>query len=327
MAAVEEDVQMAETDRVLVPCDGGLYASLTIDNLSAGDAHRLVRLLDWLGERDVRATFFMIPYSFQNQATLFEDGELVAVIQRGLDEGHEFLPHGFDHELFECGVPDPLAVRDEQMMNRIARTMSREMFQLVHQHTRGKIGSTLERSVRIFETALGEDHRPTGFRSGYHAFCRGLYFALEDLGIKWTSTRTAVPAAWRRQPTPDADEVVSWVGLHPYWVGDVLEVPHLCNYGYHVTPANIDLWQSLAQRHLRQCVREQAPFIAVAQYAGLRGSGDAEDCRDLGFDAYDRIVRMARDEFGCQWVTCGTIAEAALDKPKATWPNRDEYRR
>ena len=318
---------MAETDRVLVPSEGSLYAALTIDNLSAGDGHRLVRLLDWLGDRDLPATFFMIPYSFQNQAALFDDDELVAAMQRGIDEGHEFLPHGFDHELFECGMPDLLAVRDEQMMSRIARTMSREMFQLVHQHTRGKIGATLERSMRIFETALGEEHRPTGFRSGYHAFCRGLYFALEDLGIKWTSTRTAVPGAWRRVPTADADEVVSWVGLLPYWVGDVLELPHMCNYGYHITPDTLGLWQAVAQRHLRQCARERAPFIAVAQYAGLRGNGDPESCRDLGFASYEAVIKTAREEFGCQWVTAGTIAQAALAKPRGTWPNRDEFRR
>jgi hypothetical protein len=241
-------------------------------------------------------------------------------------EGHEFLPHGYDHELFECGIPDLLAVRDEAMMRRIARTLSREMFQLRHAHTRGKIGATLSRGLKIFEATFGPDRKPRGFRSGYHAFCRDLYFALEDLGIPYASTRTAVPCAYRAVVTPEADEVVPWVGLLPFWVGGLLEVPHLANYGAHIPPIDVPLWVKLAERHLRQCVKQQAPFITTCYYAGLRCSGDPAEWRDAGFAAYEQVVARAREQFGAQFVTLGTIAEAALAKPGA-WLHRDEYRR
>lgn len=317
---------MSETDRSLIPAEGGLYASFTVDNIAAGDSHRLHRLLDWLGDQGVPATFFLIPYSYPNQATLYEDADLMKALERGLAEGHEFLPHGYDHELFECGIPDPLAVRDEAMMKRIARTLSREMFQLVHQHTRGKIGSTLDRGFRIFEATFGPESRPKGFRSGYHAFCRALYFALEDLGVRWSSTRTAVPCAWRATVGPDADEIVSWVGLTPYWVGGVLEIPHLANYGSHVSPADSELWLALAKRHLRACAREKAPFISSAYYTGLRCNGDPDEWKDNGFSVYEQVIAAAREEFGAQWVKLSTIADAALAKPSA-WPQRDEFRR
>jgi peptidoglycan/xylan/chitin deacetylase (PgdA/CDA1 family) len=317
---------MADTERALVPADGGLYGSLTIDNISAGDAHRLAKLLDWLAACELRATFFLIPYSYPNQATLYEDAELVATLRRGLAEGHEFLPHGYDHELFECGVPDLLAVHDEAMMRRIARTMSREMFQLVHTHTRGKIGSTLDRGIKIWDATFGRDARPTGFRAGYHAFCRALYFALEDLGIRWSSTRTSVPSAWRPIVTPEADEIASWVGLHPFWVGGVLEIPHLANYGAHVAPEGIGDWVALATRHLEACRRAQAPFVPVTYYSGLRCSGDPDPWRDQGFAAYERVIDLARTDYHVQFVPLGTVADAALATPEA-WLHRDEYRR
>ena len=305
-----------------MPAEGGLYASLTIDSMGAGDGAQLQRLLTWLGERDVRATFFLIPYNYSMRSTLVEDPELMAAVRRGLDEGHDFQQHGYEHELFECGIPEPMAIRDDAMQQRLARTMSREMFQLIHQHTRGKIGTMLGRGLRIMTAALGEDHAPTGFRSGYHAFSRAMYFALEDLKLRWTSTRTAVPAAWRRVLEPGSEEIVSWVGLLPYWVGDVLEIPHLANYGYRLTPATMDDWLGLAGRHLGACAEAGAPFIPVASYGGLRG--DERD--DLGFRAYEEIIDRARGEHGAQWVTLRTIADVALAKPKA-WQTRDEFRR
>jgi len=109
-------------------------------------------------------------------------------------------------------------------------------------------------------------------------------------------------------------------------VGDVLEIPHLANYGSHVPPADSELWLNLAKRHLRACAREQAPFISSAYYTGLRCSGDPDEWQDTGFHIYEQILATARGEFGAQFVKLSTIADAALAKPKA-WQQRDEYKR
>ncbi|MCZ7599909.1 MAG: hypothetical protein M5U09_22240 [Gammaproteobacteria bacterium] len=156
---------------------------------------------------------------------MLEDPELVAALQAGLEAGHAVLPHGYTHELFECGLPDLMCVAEESMMKRIARTLSREEFQLRHQHTRTKDGLPLQPGRGVVR-AVGR-RAPQGFRSGYHEFCREMYLALEDCGFKWSSSRTATPGAWRSEVTREADEVVTWVGLRPYWVGDIARDPAL----------------------------------------------------------------------------------------------------
>lgn len=309
----------------MVPAGGGLYGALTIDDVAAGDGARLEPVLEWLDRHKLRATFFAIPYSDPNQATLYDDPQLLALLQQAIAAGHEVLPHGYDHNLFECGLPELMAVSDDAMMSKIARTLSREEFGLRHSHTRGMIGARLEKSVKIFEEAF-DGVKPKGIRSGYHTFCREFYAALEILGFEWTSTRTAVPGAWR--PTLEAvdGEVLPWVGLQPYWVGQVLEIPHLCDYGSHVAPETVDGWVELGRRHLQQCQERGAPFIPVAHPAGLRCSGDPKEWRNSGYAAYDQLLKIAREEFGVTFVPLSEIADRAKAQPEA-WLVRDPWQR
>jgi len=316
---------MSESRQMTHPSDTGLLACLTIDDVSAGDGVRVRRLLDWLDEQQVRASFFVIPFSVGNQAPLTEDAELVTALHEAAEAGHEFHPHGYDHELFECGLPDLMCIHDEQMMQRIARTLSREEFQLRHTHTRGMIGARISRSLRIMQ-AVFDGYRPAGFRSGYHEFCREMYFALETCQVRWSSSRTAVPNALARQVTSEADEIVSWVGLLPYWVGNVLEIPHLADYGSHIAPHEKSAWVDLARRHLAMCEDAKAPFVATAHQPGLACAGDPADWRQTGYAAYREVIAVARDEFNAEFVTMGEIAERALATPHY-WAQRDEYRR
>ena len=312
------EVQPARTETT------GLLASLTIDDVAAGDGPRIRTLLEWLRELDLRATFFLIPFSFANRAVLDEDVELVAALREAQDQGHEYLPHGYDHELFECGLPDLMCLDDDGMLARIARTLSREEFQIRHSHTRGMMGARINRSQKILEQAFGA--KPVGFRSGYHEFCRELYFALENCGIQWSSSRTAVPAAWLRTITEEALEVVPWVGLLPYWVGSVLEIPHLADYGSHLAPEDVDARVELASQHLALCEESHAPFVAVAHYSGLSAAGDPHEWRDSGFRSYERVIALAREKYNAQFVTMSEIAARAMATPHY-WPQRDEYRR
>lgn len=302
-----------------------MYACLTIDDVAAGDGPRIRRLLEWLDQQSLRATFFVIPFSASNQARLDEDPELVAALREAAGAGHEFQVHGYNHELFECGLPDLMAVHDDALLARIARTLSREEFQLRHTHTRGMIGARLSRSRKIVEEVFGPNELP-GFRSGYHEFCREMYFALEVCGYKWSSSRTSVPAAWGPAVTEEADEVVPWVGLLPYWVGDILEIPHLADYGSHIAPDAVDSWVGLAKRHLSICEDEKAPFVWVAHQAGMSCGGDDEAWRDAGYRAHEQVIRIARDEYGAEFVGMSDIARRALATPNY-WPQRDEYRR
>ncbi len=303
----------------------GLYACFTVDDVAAGDGHRIHYLLDWLDELDLRATFFVIPFSYANQATLDEDLELVAALRQAAERGHEFQPHGYDHELFECGLPDLMCIGDDHMLSRVARTLSREEFQLRHSHTRGMIGARIARSLRVLQTVFGEGQR-FGFRSGYHEFCRELYFALETCRVQYSSSRTATPAAWRRQVIEDADEVVPWVGLLPYWVGDILEVPHLADYGSHIPHRDIDDWVYLAERHLAACEEARAPFVSVSHQPGLACFGDAPEWKNAGYESHARVIDMARRDFGAEYLTLGEVVERALATPHY-WAQRDEYRR
>jgi hypothetical protein len=316
---------MADNILNLTPDTGGLYACFTVDDVVAGDGARLESLLDWLDDQQLKATLFVIPYSYANQAPIYEDNQLMGALGRAVEAGHECYPHGYDHEMFECGVPDLMAVADDEMMRTIARTMSREFFQLRHAHTRGALGARFRLTQQIWQVAFGEQ-QPAGFRGGYHAFCPELYQALGDLKVKWSSTRTATPGAWRPTVTADADEVVRWVGLHPYWVDRVLEIPHLADYGSHLDPADVEQWVALARRHLTICTEQAAPFISVANRHGLSGKGNAPDWHDVGFRSYERIVALARDEFGATFVPMSVVANAALERPEV-WPRREEYRR
>ncbi|MCC7490815.1 MAG: DUF2334 domain-containing protein [Fimbriimonadaceae bacterium] len=314
---------MSDTSRVVHAT--GLYASFTVDDLSAGDGRRVGRLLQWLADQELRATFFVIPFSYPNQAPLDEDADLVAALRDAVAAGHEVQPHGYDHELFECGLPDLMAVQDEAMLGKVARALSREEFQLRHTHTRGMIGARISRALRILASAF-PGYQPSGFRSGYHEFCRELYFALEDCKIRWSSSRTATPQAYRPRVTEGSDEVISWIGLLPYWVGGVLEIPHCADYGSHLPPEDIAAWVGLARRHLAACEDARAPFVCCAHMPGLACAGDPPGWRDAGYRSYEQVIAAARQDFGAEFVTLGELADHALATP-SFWPQRDEYRR
>ena len=120
----------------------------------------------------------------------------------------------------------------------------------------------------------------------------------------------------------EADEIVPWVGLRPYWVDRVLEIPHLADYGTHIPATDIDDWVALARRHLTICADARAPFISVAHHHGLSCYGDPEDWRDAGYQAHRRVIEMARQEFGARYVPLSEIADRALVK-QHVWLRRD----
>jgi len=303
---------------------GRLRVCFCVDDVAAGDGRRIGRLFDFLEELGVPASLFVIPYSLETQATVLEDPELVKALQAGAEAGHAVLPHAFTHELFECGLPDLMCIGEEGMMKRIARTLSREEFQLRHQHTRTKMGALFSQAAALFEQLTGEP--PRGFRSGYHEFCREMYLALEDCGFKWSSSRTAVPGAWRSNVGREADEVVTWVGLRPYWVGDILEIPHCADYGSHLPPSEVNDWVELARRHMQACREQGGPFVCTCSQAGLGCVGDPQAWRDTGYRAYQQVIALAREEFDAEFLSLPAYAEDALAQPDK-WLRRDEYRR
>ena len=76
----------------------------TNDDIGFGKADKLRRQLEFLDELGIPGTFFVVP--IMGGKTLADDAELVDVISRAREQGHDFHQHGTRHGPFECGVPE-----------------------------------------------------------------------------------------------------------------------------------------------------------------------------------------------------------------------------
>jgi peptidoglycan/xylan/chitin deacetylase (PgdA/CDA1 family) len=269
---------------------GEILFCLTNDDAGSQEPELFRELLDFLAAQQVPATFFVVPAA--GGVPLNEKPEWVDLLRRAMDEGHELQLHGFEHGVFEFGVP-PVFMLDiipsDQQSAARAR-WEREPDVVRAPHTRAALGEKIERGLEILDRALGI--APQGFRSGCLATCDEMYQALADYGLRWSSNRVVNPMGWR-YINGDYEAGEPWQAdvpphPHPYKAG-LIEVPILSEYTWLLGPDDLERQFDLLQRDYERARETSGIFVALSHYYAMTGP------YSTGLRVYERIFRHARE--------------------------------
>jgi len=262
----------------------------TNDDIGVGKAAQLRRQLAFLDEFGVPGTFFVVPAT-RDGRVLADDPELIAVIARAREQGHEFYQHGTRHTPFECGVPETWML---DFSPKVRRQYDEERLQIERGHTLEAMVRTLDQGRRAWREAFGEDS--PGFRPGWGAFCANFYKALDALGYRWASSRIVCLTSWlwnqgRWDVSEGFRESLPWAPRRIEGAS-VWEIPMTGgDYAFNVpnAPDKIAAMVELAVREFDFCCEQRVPFVMVSHWHGLARNEDA------GYAVHRRFLGRTRE--------------------------------
>jgi peptidoglycan/xylan/chitin deacetylase (PgdA/CDA1 family) len=256
---------------------------LTNDDAGSQEPELFGELLDFLAAQRVPVTFFVVPNA--GGVPLDEKPEWLDLLRRALDEGHELQLHGFQHGVFEFGVPPGFML---DIIPEAKARWQREPGVIRADHTRAALGAKIARGLEILNRALGI--APLGFRSGCLAVCDEMYQALADHGLRWSSNRVVNPMGWRYiNGHYDAGE--PWqadVPPHPHPYKGLIEVPMHSEYTWLLGPEDLERQYDLLRRDFERARATSGVLVTLSHYYAMTGP------YATGLQVYERILERAR---------------------------------
>jgi len=157
------------------------------------------RVVEWLNDVGIRATFFWIPKPYMKPGD--QNIDWMTAIRRARQQGHDFQLHGLTHDYcLEFGVPQA----DTRFSPSIAETY-RDYWdnhnKWIVEHSVTNLRSKLEEAMSIYERAFGQ--RPIVFRAPCLGIGQSAYEALWQVGIRYSSSRSINPIATAYVTTRD----------------------------------------------------------------------------------------------------------------------------
>jgi peptidoglycan/xylan/chitin deacetylase (PgdA/CDA1 family) len=269
---------------------------LTNDDAGSQEPELFRELLDFLAAQQVPATFFVVPTA--GGVPLDRKPEWVDLLRRARDEGHELELHGFQHGVFEFGVPPGFML---DIIPEAKARWEREPDVIQAPHTRAALGSKIARGLEILDRALGV--QPRGFRSGCLATSDEMYQALADHGLRWSSNRVINPMGWRYiNGQYDAGE--PWqanVPPHPHPYKGLIEVPMLSEYTWLLGPADEERQFDLLRRDYERARAASGVFVSLSHYYAMTGP------YATGLRVYERAFEHARELGDARFCTVGQL--------------------
>jgi peptidoglycan/xylan/chitin deacetylase (PgdA/CDA1 family) len=264
---------------------------LTNDDAGSQQPELFGELLDFLAEQRVPATFFVVPAA--GGVPLDEKPEWVDLLHRALDEGHELQHHGFNHGVFEFGVP-PRFMLD--IIPEARERWQREPEAVRAEHTLGIMRQKIAQGKEILTPILG--YEPRGFRSGCLAICDDMYQALSEHGFAWSSNLVVNPMGWR-YINRDYDAGEPWqadVPPHPFPYkvallpeAGLIEVPMVSEYTWLLQPEDLERHYDLICRDYDRARHDSGVFVALSHYYAMTGE------YATGLKVYERLLNYARE--------------------------------
>lgn len=270
---------------------------LTNDDAGSQEPELFRALLDFLAAQRVPATFFVVPAA--GGAPLDGKPEWVELLRRAIAEGHELQVHGFEHGVFEFGVPPGFML---DIIPEAAARWEREPDVIRAAHTRAALGDKVARGLEILDRALGI--APSGFRSGCLATCDEMYGALADHGLRWSSNRVVNPTGWRyingQYEAGEAWQADVPPRPHCYKAGRI-EVPMLSEYTWLLEPADEERQFDLLRRDYERAREASGVFVALSHYYAMTGP------YATGLRVYERAFAHARALGDVRFCTVGQL--------------------
>jgi len=164
----------------------------------------MFRVLRFLDEIDISATFFLIP-NFGGYMPI--DQEFAEILKVAKAKGHEICLHGYAHSKNEFGHLLPLPIPSFRTQKKL-----------------------LERGIDLFRKNLG--CRPKGFRAPNYRYNMFTLKALASVGIKYDSSKTVFkPTYGLRFRINTHQPVINY--LH-----SIAEIPVTGDYTYVLSSSN-----------------------------------------------------------------------------------------
>jgi peptidoglycan/xylan/chitin deacetylase (PgdA/CDA1 family) len=196
----------------------------TNDDVKPGKVRELEGMLELLDRFSVPGVFFVIPCLGKG---ISNDTELLRVIGKARENGHEFYIHGCRHDAFECGIP-PLEYLVFNEKER--RRFDTHKLEIEQQHTLEAQVRMIDEARREWRRAFGEES--PGFRAPWCSTCNGFYRALDLLGFEWSSS-TVHGLTWKHWGQGVWDFPVQYYDATPagpYRIGNLTEYPIAADY-------------------------------------------------------------------------------------------------
>lgn len=277
----------------------------TNDDICAGRADKLVRQLQFIDRFNIPGTFFVIPRA--EGKNIDDDPELLRVIEKARERGHEFYQHGYVHTPFESGVPETWML---EFSPDVLREYNERRLEIEKQHTFEAMVRMIEAGRKIWRRAFHEDSE--GYRPGWGAFCTNLFRALDVLGFQWSSVRLASPTAWlwNNGKWDAPQDFRKEVPPFPHRVGNLIDFSLGTEYAFRVPsePEKIQAMVDLALRDFDHYHKNGWPMVVCTHWHGLEHKGGT------GYAVHEKLLPLMIDAgraelMGAkaliQWVTEG----------------------
>jgi peptidoglycan/xylan/chitin deacetylase (PgdA/CDA1 family) len=275
---------------------------LTNDDAGSQQPELFGALLDFLAAQRVPATFFVVPAA--GGVPLDEKPEWVDLLHRALDEGHELQHHGFNHGVFEFGVPPGFML---DIIPEARERWRREPESVRAGHTLDILSDKIARGLEILTPILG--YVPRGFRSGCLAICDEMYQALASQGFRWSSNLVVNPMGWR-YINRDYDAGEPWqadVPPRPFLSkAGLIEVPMVSEYTWLLQPGDLERHYGLVKCDFDRARRESGVFVALSHYYAMTGK------YATGLKVYERLFAYAREWGDVRFCTVSQLLACRL---------------
>ena len=267
------------------------------------EAH-LTRLLEFLDEEKVRATFFVVPLA--QGLPLTKRPGYIRILRQALATGHEVAQHGLEHDRFEVGIPPEMILalpHEGPARERLAK--ERDVIEAALQVDR--IREKLAQGRQIMEEALGE--KVQGFRSPCLQLCDNLFHALEAEQYLYDCSRHLQPAGWDllngREPAlprPITREIFTQL----QYPGRLRIMPLTAEYTWYLTRERFARTFELARHDAQACLDARIPFVPICHVSPIQ-EGEA----DAGFQFYRELFAFVRNQWSSRNEPCVFVTLAA----------------
>jgi peptidoglycan/xylan/chitin deacetylase (PgdA/CDA1 family) len=272
---------------------------LTNDDAGGQQPERFSELLDFLAEEQVPATFFVVPAA--GGVPLDRKPEWLNLLRRARDEGHELQHHGYNHGVFEFGVPPGFML---DIIPEAKERWQHEPEAVRAGHTLKILNAKLARGLEILTPILG--HGPQGFRSGCLATSDAMYQALAEHGFCWSSNRVVNPTGWH-YINGEYDAGKPWqadVPPRPFpHAAGLIEVPMISEYTWLLQAKDVERHVDLIRRDYDRVRQESGVFVALSHYYAMTGEYAA------GLEVYRQLFAYAREVGDVHFCTVGELLE------------------
>jgi peptidoglycan/xylan/chitin deacetylase (PgdA/CDA1 family) len=265
---------------------------LTVDDVGYegySSVPHFANLLDFFEQAGIRATFFVVPVD--QEVPISRRPGYLELLERAIVEGHEIAQHGLEHDRFEFGIPPPMIM--EMPHEGPARRRLAEHREAIEASLETVcIQTRLATGRRIIEEAVGSEI--LGFRAPCLAICDNLFYALEQEGYTYDSSRYLQEGGWEilneREP-PEFRPIHREDYERMQYPGRLLSFPLTTEYTWNLSWRKFEITFDLARHDFLACMQANIPFVTLSHVSPIQeGEGDS------GFEFYRRLLAFAKEQ-------------------------------